>query len=95
MGTGGLPVLCLRKEGKSSCCRCARDNPLGVTTFEIGQVEYSMEARRAADDPDDGIAETQMPGRKGPGMRRTREILEATRELPLEAATQAIVAAVR
>lgn len=92
-GTGGLPALCLKKEGKSSTVG-ARGTPLGVSSFEIGNIEYAMEPGERMMILTDGLAEAQLPSGKPLGMRRCREILESTRSMAIDEASRAIIAAV-
>ena len=72
----------------------ARGTPLGVGAFEIGQVDYAMEPGERMMILTDGLAEAQLPGGKPLGMRRCREILESMRDMPIENASKAIIAAV-
>jgi ligand-binding sensor domain-containing protein/serine phosphatase RsbU (regulator of sigma subunit) len=92
-GTGGLPAFCLKKEGRATTVG-APGTPLGAHPFEVGRVDYAMTPGERMMIYTDGITEALMPDGKMIGARRAREIFESTRNMPLQAATQAIITAV-
>lgn len=87
---GGLPVTCLRTDGKVKVFPC-RGTPLGSPVFEMGKTNGELAPSDRLLVLTDGIPEIELPNGKLLGLRRLSEMLKSTQGMPVRQAVSQVL----